>query len=843
MGEVYLATDTRLKRTVALKRLAPHLRTDERYRERLVKEAERASRLDLQHIAAIYDVIEEAGEVFLVMEYVEGSDLRHAVINPQNTPEILSIATQCAEALAAAHAVGVLHRDIKPENIMLKPDGTVKVLDFGLARELSYGAPHDDTAATVSVETRAPAGTAGYVAPEVLLEKNIDARADVFSLGVVFYELLTRRHPFRTESFVGTCDRVLHYEPTLLRQSNPNVPPELERIVHKMLAKDRDERYATVADLLADLRALVRHGTSASFPAPRVALRPTRKLRWHWWAGAAVIAVAIAAGLLWMLTRGGGGVRVGSALPQQKHIAVLPFRVIGGDAEQNTLAEGLAVSVTVKLTRLTTQHPFQVAAASEVHNAKVVTAEDARRELGATVALETTLQQRGERLLVSLSLVDTKTRTAIDAQEFPLPQSELITLEDRVVTGLAQMLGLRLGEPERVLLGSIGTASSQAYKLYQQGRGYLQDFERPDNIDLAVQAFETALKLDGNYAQAFAGRGEAYWRKYRATEETRWLAPARESCERAVTLNRELAAGHACLGEMAESTGNPADAVLHFRRAIELDASSDSAYRGLAKAYMDLGRLNEAEATYQRAIDVRPYYWAGYSALGAFLAERGRYEEAARQFQKAIDTAPENAAGHRQLGGVYIYMGRYTQAEAALRKSLNIRPTPAAYSNLGNALLGQRRFAEAVSSFEQGAQMEALTYSAQWNLARAYHFSGRQKEARATFTQLVKRGQERLQVNPRNTDTHVLMAYSYAALGNVSDAERHLARALTLQPENPEYFFFAALVQQQMGKPAEAVTSLELAVSRGYSLHDIRNAPEFDSLGGNPRFKALSSRK
>ncbi len=252
MGEVYRASDLRLKRQVALKRIAPHLRGDKRSRERLWKEAEWASRLSDPHIAAVHDVIEEENELFIVMEYVEGQTLRRRLAEPVSIIEFLPIATECALALAAAHNAGVVHHDIKPENIMLTTSGQVKVLDFGVAKNL----PSRPETSTLSTRTSMEfAGTLNYMAPEVVRERESDSRADIFSLGIVFYEAIAGSNPFRAKSLLETSDRILHHDQLPLRELNPKLPAEFDRIVGKMLAKDPAQRYSTAADLAVDLRA------------------------------------------------------------------------------------------------------------------------------------------------------------------------------------------------------------------------------------------------------------------------------------------------------------------------------------------------------------------------------------------------------------------------------------------------------------------------------------------------------------------------------------------------------------------------------------------------------------
>src|SRR5947208_11657407 len=249
MGEVYLAQDTKLKRLVALKRLAPQLRADSGYRRRFLEEAERASRFSDAHVAALYDVLEERGEIFLVMEYVEGENLRQRLRRLISVQEFFDIATQCVEALAAAHERGIVHCDIKPENIMLTASGQVKILDFGVAKHL----PRSDQSTTVD-RSGTMSGTPGYMSPEVLLEKTPDGRSDIFSLGVVFYEVLAGHHPFLADGFLATSDRIRCETPAPIHIFNSEVPEELEKLVNKAMAKEPGLRYASTGELLEQLR-------------------------------------------------------------------------------------------------------------------------------------------------------------------------------------------------------------------------------------------------------------------------------------------------------------------------------------------------------------------------------------------------------------------------------------------------------------------------------------------------------------------------------------------------------------------------------------------------------------
>src|SRR5437868_5703183 len=293
MGEVYKAEDTRLKRTVALKRLSPYLRSDPLYRRRFQEEAERASKLTDQHVAALYDVIEDDQEIFLVMEFVEGETLRQRLRQLMSLEQILGIAIQCAEALVAAHARGIVHCDIKPENIMLTPAGQVKILDFGVAKHL----PRADQSSTID-RSGTVGGTPAYMSPEVLLEKATDGRADIFSLGIVLYEALAGRHPFLCDSYVATTHRVLYESATPIHVFNPKVPEQLEHIVERAMAKEPGQRYANAQDLADDLKD-VQAGVTPSklLPIQKRSYRPPAP-RLHWILGAIILVLLAGVGYL-----------------------------------------------------------------------------------------------------------------------------------------------------------------------------------------------------------------------------------------------------------------------------------------------------------------------------------------------------------------------------------------------------------------------------------------------------------------------------------------------------------------------------------------------------------------
>ncbi len=843
MGEVYRAEDPRLKRPVALKRMAPRLQSDPTFRQRFLREAQLASGLPQQHIAGVYDVLETRDEIFVVMEFVEGVTLRRRLAEPISHVDFLAIAVQCVEALVAAHARGIVHRDVKPENIMLTPAGQVKVLDFGVAKQL----PRTDDAVTLDTRgmldeaSASFGGTLAYMAPEALLEKETDHRADLFSLGVVFFEALTGRHPFRAESFLATTTRILHEEPAPLRQFNPRVPAELERIVAKMLAKSPAERYVSAADLLVDLRAAQHVMTRPPAIPDRIPPAPRRK-RW---------ALASALGALLVVL----GIAAIAFLPQlrqrfywfdhavgaaPKNLAVLPFQAIGGAAENQAFCDGITETLTAKMTQLTMGRALQVVPSRELRTRRISSAQEARKELGVSLVLEGSIHRSGSVVRVNYALVDTGMLRQLRADTITADASDPFAVQDRVADGLVRMLELELKPQERQALQTHGTQVAGANDFYLQGRGYLQNYDKPENINNAISVFNQALSLDSNYAVAYAGLGEAYWRKYEAGKETSWLASARQACERALSLDAKLAPAHVCLGTLDNGTGEYPRAAAEFQRALETEPTSDDAYRGLGLAYERLNSLDQAERTFRQAIALRPHYWAGYSWLGAFYYRHARYGEAQEMFRQVVALAPDSLLGYSSLGAIYVQEGRYAEAIAVLAREVAIRPTARAYSNLATAYFYQRRFVDAARTYEEALKLDGRNYGLWGNLGDAYFWiPGKRANAASAYQQAIALAKEKLLVNQKDAYLLGNLALYFAMRGERTPALANLEKALRLSPGDPEVRFKSALVHNQFDETNQTLGWLEKALAAGYSSTRVRDTPNFNALQSHPRFQEL----
>ncbi|MGE5735703.1 MAG: protein kinase domain-containing protein [Acidobacteriota bacterium] len=837
MGEVYRAHDKRLKRTVALKRLSPSLRSDPLYRKRFEQEAERASAFSDAHAASVYDVIENEDELFLVMELVEGQTLRQRLRSIIPVNEFLNIGIECAEALEAAHRCGLVHCDIKPENIMLSTSGQVKILDFGVAKHL----PRSDQSSTID-RSGASGGTPAYMSPEVLLERTPDHRADIFSLGVVLYEGLAGHHPFASASYVQTAHRILHEQATSLRVLNPKIPEELERIVTRAMAKDPAQRYTDARDLADDLRS-VQSGITPSRLLPERRVEKVRHSRWQWWAPAAAAVALVALVLVafpWEAIRRWWG----PAPPvTQMQLAILPFTPAGNDANSQAFAEGLTESIAMRLVQLTNTYPLQIVPPRDLAADAIHTAQQARRTYGVNLVLEGDLRQFNNMVRVSYSLVDAAKLTQLRGDTITVEANKPFDVEDRVLQSIVGQLGLQLQPGERASLLAHGTQQPAAYDYYLRGRGYLQEYLKPENLESAITVFRHALETDPKYALAYAGLGEAYLDKYEQDRQPKWMEQALQNCQQAVSFASELATGHICLGMVYNRTGQYENAVKEFQVALQRDPLNDDGYRGLAHAYQLLGNMGEAEQTFQKAIQLRPQYWGGYNWLGSFYYNAARYDDAARMFTQMIALAPDSFRGYSNLGAVYLLQGHYGDAITQFERSVAIYPTGGGYSNLATAYFFQGNYTDAARTYKRAVQVggnEIIAYQAWRNLGEAYYWvPGQRSQAQAALEKAIVLANERLAMNPRDVDAIYEIAFCDALLQQRAPALDHLNRALAISPGDPELLFTAGKIYVLLGEPERGLNFLNKALQAHYSSNFIRDDPAFKSLANNVQFQKL----
>ena len=816
MGRVFSAVDLRLGRKVAVKVLAPGVHGEEQLR-RFEVEARAAASLQQPNILDVFDVGVHAGEPYIVSELLEGSTLRERLSTgalPANAA--LGYARQLAAGLAAAHANGVVHRDLKPENLFITRDERLKILDFGIAKLLPSGPPGVPPQASAT-GSGAIVGTTAYMSPEQVRGASVDHRSDVFSFGAILYEMLSGKPAFRRESAVETGYAVLSSPaPDLPR----TVPQDLARIVARCLQKDPAARYEDAAALAREL-----DGVGPMDGAAR-RWRTPRALPW----AIAVIAAAVAFALYWPRSRP-------VAMAASRQLAVLPFRSVGGGLPQDAFAAGLSEILTNKLRQVEQfQGNLAVVSAAEVLKENVTSARSAREAFGATIVLGGSVHWSDSTALVALDLVETHNQLVLAARDVEVPKEQLANLQSALVQKAAEMLDLQIQPGARRALGGDSTSAAAAYEFYLQGRGYLQRYDRIDNVENAVSMFGRAIAIDGSYALAHAGKAEALLRLFQINRDPQVVVRASASAARAVELNGELAPVHVTMGLVQLARGQNADAIASLQRALELEPKNGDALRELANAYEAAGRNADAEATYRRAIELRQNSWAAYKDLAVFLNQRGRLAEAATYFERVVDLTPDSYSGYNNLGGIYLRLRRGDDAERVLRRSLQLRPTAIAYANLGAlAYYVRHDYAEAAEMYRKATELNASDDRLWGALADSYRWTpGRQSDAPAAFRRALALADQQASVDPRDAQLRSRRALYHSALGEHAPAQQEIAQAEASAPGNGQILFRAAIVHEQAGRRAEALRALETALDAGFPVNEIVNAPPLRALRDDP---------
>ena len=829
MGEVYLAEDTELNRKVALKFLPLHLCQDEDYRKRFTREAQAAAKLNHPNIVTIHEVGEFKGRPFIVTEYVGGLTLSDAVGSKSLTPsEAVNIIIQVCEGLEEAHSAGIVLRDIKPSNIILEKNGRPKIVDFGLAA----------VQGTQKVTKSGSAmGTVGYMSPEQLRGTTVDRRTDLFSVGVVLYELITGKNPFAADNQAAVQSRILSGQPEPMARFKAGIQDGLQEVVSRALEKEAQVRYQSAADLAADLKRLRRRSSdSVRTRGEETKLSRLGRLRLPYVIAAAVVIIVLV-GVFWTLYHSGQS----TDLTTKRHLAVIPFINLGYPAASPVFCDGLVETVTSKLTQLADlTGPLSVVPSSEVRDKKVASAAQARRIFGVELAVTGSVQNYGDRVRITLNLVDAVHERQLHSAVIDERMSDLPVMQDLIVAEMAQMFDLRLQSDSRQILSAGQTHSSDAYYSYLQGQGFLQRYANAGCLDSALRLFSAAVKQDSNYALAYAGLGEAYWKKYQYTLDNQWVTPAISMSSRALELNDHVAPVLVTLGIIHRGTGQYEEAVRYLRQSLQLDSMNNEAYKELALAYESLGREGEAESTYRKAVTLRPDNWQNYYYLAFFDFRRGRSKEALTQTAIAESLAPVAAYPYYLLGSMYIFLGMNEKATPMLQRSISLEPNYAAYSNLGAIFQREKQDSLAIEMYERAVKLGDRDYRVWSNLAAMYKVSpNRQQEADAVYDTAIMLAEKTRAVNPMDALLLCHLADCYASTGNREKSLELARQAVQLAPSEGEVLLRAGLVYEAAGERTEALGLITRAVKRGFPLDLVRGLEELHNLMLDPRFDSI----
>jgi serine/threonine-protein kinase len=840
MGVVYKALDEKLGRVVALKFLPPDA-GGPGDRRQFLQEARAASALDHPNIGVIHGLEETPdGRLFIVMGYYNGETLAARLRRgPVGERIAIDIGRQVALGLAEAHSKHLVHRDIKPGNIMLSRGNLVKLLDFGLAKLLQQS--------ETLTRSGAVAGTPAYMSPEQALGQPVDHRTDIWSLGVVLFEMTAGVRPFVRDNTPSMLLAIVQAKPDGLIQP----PTALHSIIYKCLAKNPDQRYQLAQQVADDLSKMARPVEGAtqtvtmleqdaarareaassqllSSPAPA---KPSPRR----WAIGLAMAVMLFAGIWFVWSKRAGG----SLIPRERHIAVLAFSNIGGDPALAPVCDGILETLTSRLSSLEEgQQSLWVAPASEVRRRNVADADTAKRVFGANLIVTGGVQKDSSGVRLTVNLIDTGTLRQLGSSVIDDRFGDFSALQDKAVTTLARMLAVEIGT--KPMPGANGeSATPAAYESYLKGLSFLQRYDKPGNLDTATQFFDSAVKTDPRFALAFARLAEAERLKYALNHDRPMLDRALADAKHAGELNDQLAPVHVTLGQIHASEGNYDLAAQEFQRALALDPRNPDAHQRLASTLENQGRFDEAEASIKKALALRSDYWEGYSQLGLFYYRRGKFSEAADQFRKVIELTPDNASAYINLGVMLDSLKDQAGARQAYERSIAIAPSYAAYSDLAVLLYRQAEYGRAAEMYERALKMNDRDYRVWGGLASSYSAAGLPERSRPALQRAVSLAEDEITRRPNDATTVSYLASYYAALGNRDKAVSRIGTALVLAPGDQRVLYHAALTYETLGDRATALKWLKAALQKGYPPESVQKDPDLKKLREDRAFPSL----
>ena len=848
MGRVYKAYDKELDRTVAIKVVREGAIGQADALKRFKQELVLASKISHKNILRIHDMGDVGGLRFISMAFVEGQDLQHIIHDNPKMPmdRILNFARQIAEALAAAHAEGVVHRDLKPQNLLVDKNDQIFVCDFGLAKSFEEGA-------IGMTRTGAFLGTPRYMSPEQVEGKPADNRADLYSYGLILYELVTGDVPFTGESTLKVMYQRIQEKPKSPKLIKPDLPNWLVRIIMRCLERNPEDRYQNAYEILADLQGSLSGAGSSRVGMSRIGsgsqsvviqIPEFASHRWVWIVAGVVVLLAILFAIppIRHLIPGFRVEETGSAtsgippLSSGRYIAVLPLQVLGDQSQLGFLAQGIEEALSAKLFQLNGVHVTSSDAAAKADQKQSL--QKIARNLGANMLVQGMIQGNGDKIRIILNLEDVANGKRIWSQQFDGVPADLFTLEDQIYNRVVSAMNVTPTTEETAKAEARPTDNIAAYDLYLRGRNSMRGHEEK-NVSTALDFFNQALKQDPRFALAYTGVADASLRMYDLKKDSFWTQKALSAAQQAQQLNDNLPEVHSTLGSVYSATGKYAEATAELRRAISLAPSSDEAYRRLGSVYMASGQGKQGIEAFQKAVELNPYFWQNQNLLGDAYNQTADYPKALEAFKQVTVLEPDMDAGYENMGNVYLTQGKYQESIPYFQKALQIEPYFSTYSNLGTAYFFLKQYPNAIAMFEKAVGLNSNDITMTVNLADAYRYAGQQDKARETYQQAISVGFKGLQTNPKDTEIMAQVALSYAKTGNAAQAQDFIKRARAVDPTNVNYIYDDAEILALSGKTADALKSLQEALEKRFPAEFAAGDPELSSIQKDPRFKEL----
>jgi len=796
MGAVYRAFDRKLNEEVALKFVKPEIASDKKTLERFSRELAIARKIVHKNVGRMYELMEESGNHFITMEYVAGQDLRGLIKQSRQlaTGTATAIARQVCEGLAEAHRLGIVHRDLKPSNIMIDKEGNARIMDFGIARSL--GAKRVTGEGVII-------GTPEYMSPEQVEGKGIDSRSDIYSLGIILYEMVTGQVPFEGDTAFSIAMKHKGEVPKSPKSINPNVPDDFSLLILKCLEKDKNARYQTAAEVGTELEKIEKGIPTTDRVVPVRKTLTSREitvkfnLKKLMIPALALIAVVVAAIAFLIIMPKKEKQPVG---PNRLSIAVLPFENTSGSEEDETFSDGITEDITTQLSKIgELEVKSQTSMKKYKNSPKGI--KEIGLELGVASILEGSVRRADNQVRITTRLVDSVKDRQIWAESYDKELKEIFSIQSDIALQIATALRAKLTPAEKGRIEKKPTENPKAYEFYLKGREYYYRGRKEDN-EQAIELFNKALELDPNYALAYAGMADAYFQRWQMFGFPKtWLDNAIETSQKAIALDPNLA----------------------------------EAYKALALDYYGKGWIRKSIELSQKAVDLNPNSYTALYFLGRMYEDVGEYDKALPLLKKAMAVSPAMSGPYSVIGDCYVGLDDYQQGEEWLKKALEIQPdSHNPHDALFHLYLAAGRLEEAIM---EGQKILSLNPDRQSNFlypGRAERFAGHLDKAQSY---LEKAG----------SGAAVDLGYVYWKTGKRDQAQKLLQSVLVTFKNEADSGNESWKVRRNiaginaiLGNKEEALQWLQKTIDAGFLFYRyIARDPTFESLRDDERFKQI----
>ena len=834
MGMVYHAKDLTLQRDVALKMLRPLKSSQQIHTETLLDEARMASQLNHPNIVTIYDVARAENSNYIVMEWVDGQPLDE-LIPEDGLPLVTAIdyARQIAHGLAAAHQKFIIHRDIKPQNIMLSEQGALKILDFGISGLVEQMSAQDREN-SVGLQTTPAAGTPSYMSPEQAKGLNLDPRTDIFSLGIVLYQMLAGKRPFNGKNAKEMKQAICTGQFTPIEHHKTDLSEDVITTVNKMLAISKDQRWQSTSEL-ADKPDAIYHELTYT------------KNWWqkrHWLTKAAMLLPFMVA-LAWttkdILFPASTQELIEQQLAEATKVAILPFENISGDPQIQLFSDGLAVNLGSDLSAIANeQGNTWIVPSTEISRMNDPTPKSVTDKYGVNLILTGSMQHMGSTRLMVLNLLDATNGQLMKTTELEIDAEKLFEGHSLIREEALNLLNWSTPESVQSRFQAQRPQLDGAYREYIKGIGYFYRFDQPNALAKAEESFKKAIKLSPDYALAYIGLAESQLMNFRQTKDSQWLDYMEQTITSLANISSDRCQVDYLRAELLTRKGEYPKAIELFSSCLDESPKHIPSYLGLANAHAKSGDNESAAYHYQKTIEISPNNVKSIIDFGIFFYNSGQYEKAIEQSKILAQMAPNNVNAYLYLAGNNYAIGNIDEAIKYTKQALEIKPSSSGYSNLATMQFYKKNYDESVIGFEKAVDLNPSHYIIWGNLADSYKLTNNSK-AKETYLKAVELTRKALSTNPKDASLKANLAY-YLANSDQKEEAVSFARQITSQHSGWENFLVAQ-AYDHLGMITEALIHVEYALNKNYSIDEIKITPLLEKTRKNKEFETLINSK